>query len=415
MKILIIGSGGREYSIGLALKNDKNVEKIYFSPGNGATDMLGENLTIKDYAELADFAKEYVDITVVGPEQPLVEGIVDIFREKGLLIFGPTKEAAQLEGSKAYMKNFISKYNVPTARYIETTEYEKAAEFIEKLEAPIVVKADGLCAGKGVIIALSREEALEAAKDMLSGSSFGNAGTKVVVEEFLDGFELSVFAISDGESYKILPACQDHKRLLDGNEGPNTGGMGAYAPTPLATQELLQKIEERIIKPSIDGMANEGVPFEGVLFCGIMVVKNEPYLLEFNTRFGDPECEVLMPLLKSSPSELFMSCVKKELSTHKIEFLESSAIGVVIASKDYPYSNSEPAKITTPKDGENMLISYAGVAKKEDGIYATGGRVLVSVGIGSDIKEARERAYKQIDSISFDGMKYRNDIAHEVL
>ena len=280
MNILVLGSGGREYSIGRALKKDEAVEKLFFAPGNGATNELGENLSIKDYNELADFAiANNIDLTIVGPEAPLVDGVVDIFKAKGITIFGPSKEAAQLEGSKVYMKNFLAKYEIPTARYIETGLIEEAFKFIMTLEAPIVVKADGLCGGKGVIIAMSHDEAKKAVSEMLSGKSFGDAGKKVIVEEFLDGYELSMFAICDGDDFILLQAAQDHKRLLDGDQGPNTGGMGAYAPTPLVDDVLYEKVKERVIRPTLTGMKAEGAPFECVLFIGIMVVNGEPITL----------------------------------------------------------------------------------------------------------------------------------------
>jgi phosphoribosylamine--glycine ligase len=306
VNILILGSGGREYSIGLSMYKEKNHE-LFFMPGNGATHNLGTNININDYNELAVWAKQNsIDLTVVGPEAPLVDGVVDIFKAHDLTVFGPSKAAARLEGSKAYMKSILKKYNVPTAAFIETNDEKQAHEFIDTMNVPIVVKADGLCAGKGVIIAQSKEEAKEAASDMLNGNSFGNAGMNVVIEEFLDGYELSIFAICDGENYKVLPAAQDHKRVGDGDTGPNTGGMGAYAPTPLVTGEIYTKVEERVIKPTLEGMKKEGAPFEGVLFIGVMVVKGEPIILEYNVRFGDPECEILMPLLETPVSELFL-------------------------------------------------------------------------------------------------------------
>jgi len=422
MKVLVVGSGGREYSIGLALKRDPEVEKIWFAPGNGATDELGENLSIKDYQELAAFAKEQgIDLTIVGPEAPLVEGIVDIFQEEGLTIFGPSAQAAQLEGSKIFMKNFLARHKIPTARYIETDSFEKAAEFIDSLEAPIVVKADGLCAGKGVIIAPSREEAKEAARGMLSGESFGEAGSKIVVEEFLDGYELSVFAICDGTDYVVLPAAQDHKRLLNGDKGPNTGGMGAYAPTPLVNDAIYRKLDERVIRPTLKGMEEEGMPFTGVLFMGVMVVDGEPYILEYNVRFGDPECEVLMPLLKSPAGELFYKAATGRLGEAKIEFYDRYAVGVVMASKNYPYGSSEPAEIIVDEIhheelAANSHISYAGVSRGEDGkLYATGGRVLVCVGLGDSIREARDRAYMLVGQVHFAGKQCRTDIAYQAL
>ncbi len=422
MDILIVGSGGREYSIGLALKKDQNVGKLYFAPGNGASAALGENITIDDFSKLADFVEaNAIDLTIVGPEGPLVEGIVDLFEQKGLTIFGPTAQAAQLEGSKIFMKNFLARHNVPTARYIETDSLENAYGFINGLEVPIVVKADGLCGGKGVIIAQSHDEAKRAAGEMLSGNSFGDAGTKIVVEEFLDGYELSVFAICDGKDYVVLPAAQDHKRLLNGDEGPNTGGMGAYAPTPLVNDEIYRKLDERVIKPTLKGMEEEGMPFTGVLFIGVMVVQGEPIILEYNVRFGDPECEELMPLLKSPASELFYKAAIGDLDSAKIEFYNKYAVGVVMASKDYPYKSSEPAEIIIDDivhdDIEsNAHISFAGVTLGDEGkLFATGGRVLVCVGIGDTIKEAHARAYLLCGQVHFIGKQCRTDIAYQAL
>ncbi|MBD3807429.1 MAG: phosphoribosylamine--glycine ligase [Epsilonproteobacteria bacterium] len=421
MNILIIGSGGREYSIGLALKNRSKVDKIYFNPGNGATDMIGTNIAIKDFSELADFAKENdIELTIVGPEAPLTEGIVDVFKARGLKIFGPSKAAAQLEGSKIFMKNFLSRHNIPTAKYIQTDSLETAYRFIETLTPPIVVKADGLCGGKGVIIAKSHEEAKKEAGEMLSGNAFGDAGRAIVIEEFLDGYELSVFAICDGKDYVILPAAQDHKRLLDNDEGPNTGGMGAYVPTPLVNDEIYKKLENRVVIPTLKGMQEEGMPFTGVLFMGVMVVKNEPIILEYNVRFGDPECEEIMPLLKN-PLDLFYKAASGDLASAKIEFFDKFAVGVVMASKNYPYSDSVPAEIIVDDivhDGlsENAHISYAGVARGEDGkLYATGGRVLVCVGVGESIKEAQQRAYMLCGQVHFAGKQCRSDIAYQAL
>ena len=422
MDVLIIGSGGREYSIGLALSKDENVEKIYFAPGNGATDALGENLTISDFSELADFVENNdVALTIVGPEGPLVEGIVDVFEARGLTIFGPTAAAAQLEGSKIFMKNFLARHNVPTAKYIETDSLQDAYDFIMTLEAPIVVKADGLCGGKGVIIAQSHDEAKKAAGEMLAGNSFGEAGTSIVVEEFLDGYELSVFAVCDGKDYVVLPAAQDHKRLLNDDKGPNTGGMGAYAPTPLVNEEIYAKLDERVIKPTLKGMEEEGNPFKGVLFIGVMVVKGEPMILEYNVRFGDPECEELMPLLKSPASELFYKAATGDLKNAEIEFYDKYAVGVVMASKDYPYKSSPAAEIIVDdiyhEDvRENTHIAYAGVSRGEDGkLYATGGRVLVCVGLGDSIKEAQQRAYMLVGQVHFAGKQCRTDIAYQAL
>ncbi|NPA29001.1 MAG: phosphoribosylamine--glycine ligase [Epsilonproteobacteria bacterium] len=421
MKVMVVGSGGREYAIGLALHKDPAVEKLYFAPGNGATPQLGENVEISDFEALADFVqKEGIDLTVVGPEAPLVAGIVDIFKARGLTIFGPSAKAAQLEGSKIFMKNFLARHQIPTARYIETDSLDEAYKFIDTLPEPVVVKADGLCAGKGVIIAKTREEAKKAAGEMLSGKAFGEAGTKIVVEEYLDGYELSVFAVCDGKDYVILPAAQDHKRLLDNDEGPNTGGMGAYAPTPLIDKALYDKIEERIVKPTMAGMAEEGMPFEGVLFVGLMIVNGEPYTLEFNVRFGDPECEVLMPLLETPASELFMKAATGRLEELAVRFSDQYAVGVVMASRDYPYKSSEPAEIVVDEIVHTELkekahIAYAGVSLMEGKLMATGGRVLVCVGLGGSIKEARDNAYMLCGQVHFAGKQCRTDIAWQAL
>ncbi|MCT7908934.1 phosphoribosylamine--glycine ligase [Arcobacter lacus] len=419
MNILILGSGGREFSIGLSIFKE-NAHNLFFMPGNGATDKLGKNINIKDYNDLAIWAKDNsIDLTIVGPEAPLVDGVVDIFKKHNLTIFGPSAAAARLEGSKVYMKNILKKYNIPTAAFIETSNEKEAFDFIETMNLPIVVKADGLCAGKGVIIAQSKDEAKTAVSDMLSGASFGDAGTNVVVEEYLDGYELSVFAICDGENYKVLPAAQDHKRVGDGDTGPNTGGMGAYAPTPLVNEDIYKKIEERVIKPTLKGMQNEGAPFEGVLFIGVMVVKGEPIILEYNVRFGDPECEILMPLLDTPVSELFYKGATKQLDKLDIKIKDEFGVGVVIASENYPYSSSKPVEITVDEIENELLnnshISYAGVEKIDGKLIATGGRVLVCVGFGKTIKEARDNAYKLTTKVHFSGKKCRSDIAYQAL
>ena len=314
------------------------------------------------------------------------------------------------------MKNFLRDNAIPTAKYIESSNIDEVNSFIDSLNEPIVVKADGLCAGKGVIIAKSKSEAKEVAKDMLSGDSFGDAGKKVIIEEFLDGYELSVFAICDGENYKILPAAQDHKRLLDNDEGPNTGGMGAYAPTPLIDDVLYQKIEDRVVKPTMSGMKNIGAPFEGVLFIGLMIVNNEPYTLEFNVRFGDPECEILMPLIQTPVSELFYKGATKKLNELNIKFSDKVAVGVVKASKDYPYNSSAPSEIFIEEDKiKNGHISFAGVSQKDGKLYATGGRVLICVGVGDSVKEARDNAYEIAKYVKFDGEQQRSDIAYQAI
>lgn len=414
MNILIIGSGGREYAIGLRLTQDKQKHNLFFSPGNGATANLGQNVDIKDFNELAKFALENkIELTIVGPENALSDGVVDIFKANNLTIFGPSRAAARLESSKAYMKEFLAKNSIRTARFINTNNYDEAAEFIDTLGDIVVVKADGLCAGKGVIIAKSKDEAKSAVKDMLSGESFGAAGKRVVVEEFLDGFELSFFAICDGNNFVSLPVAQDHKRLLSGDEGPNTGGMGAYAPSPLANEELIKRVEKEVVEPTLKGMQAENVPFCGVLFVGLMVVNDVPYVLEFNVRFGDPECEVLMPLIRGELGEILHGAALGKLS--KFELENEIAVGVVLASKDYPYKSSPAAKISVENIPQNSHIAYAGVSLEGGNLYATGGRVLVAVGKGTSVKEARDRAYELAKNIKFDGMQYRDDIGYQAL
>jgi phosphoribosylamine--glycine ligase len=422
MNILILGSGGREYSIGLAISKENENHNITYCPGNGATDTFAKNINIKDYNELAQWAKDNkIDLTIVGPEQPLTDGVVDIFKEEGLTIFGPSKAAARLEGSKVYMKNILKKYNIPTAAFIETSSKDEANSFIDGMsKTPIVVKADGLCAGKGVIIAQSKDEAKEAVSGMLSGESFGDAGSKVVVEEYLDGYELSIFAICDGENYKVLPAAQDHKRVGDGDTGPNTGGMGAYAPTPLVNDDIYKKVEERVIKPTLEGMKQEGAPFEGVLFIGVMVVDGEPIILEYNVRFGDPECEILMPLLETPVSELFYKGATKQLDKLDIKIKDEYGVAVVMASQNYPYSSSTPTEIIVDDIHDEILannshISYAGVTKEDGVLLATGGRVLLCIGFGDSIEVARNRAYALCGQVHFAGKKFRSDIAYQAL
>ncbi|EAI0007968.1 TPA: phosphoribosylamine--glycine ligase [Campylobacter jejuni] len=415
MKIMILGSGAREYSIALALRRvDKNLE-FYFAPGNGATESLGTNLNLKDPVVLATYAKEKgFDLCIVGSESFLAEGIVDIFKQQGLAIFGPSKAAAMLETSKSFMKSFLKKYRIKTAKFLNTNDIEKAKNFIYSLTPPIVVKADGLCAGKGVIIAKTHEEAIEETAKMLSGESFGDAGKLVVIEEFLDGYELSIFAVCDGNDFVLLPAAQDHKKLLDNDQGPNTGGMGAYAPSSLANESLLRKVQKDIILPTLAGMKKEGAEFCGVLFIGAMIVGNKPYVLEFNVRFGDPECEVLMPLIED-PLELILAATQRRLRHAKIKIKKEFAVGVVCASENYPYKSSPKSEITVNNIPENSHISYAGVSLEDGKLMADGGRVLVCVGTGKSIEEAQKNAYKLCDNVNFKGKQYRKDIAHQVL
>lgn len=420
MKILIVGSGGREYSIALALKNDSRVGQIYFANGNGASANLGENIHAKGNKEIVDFCvNKGVNLVIVGPEQPLIEGLSDELRESKIPVFAPSKVAAKLEGSKIFMKNLLKKYSIPTARFITSGDKDELFGFIDSNHfSKIVIKADGLCAGKGVLIVDSKPEAKQIVESMLSGERFGEAGRRIVIEEFLEGFELSVFAVCDGKDFVILPTAQDHKRLLDDDLGPNTGGMGAYSPTPQCDLALLEKIKARIIAPTLEAMKCEGAEFCGVLFCGIMVSGGEPFVLEFNVRFGDPECEVILPLLKTPLLDILEAAVEQRLGDLKVEILDKACVGVVIASENYPYSASL-AQVITMQKGLNCTsnlknhISFAGVSDENGVLNASGGRVLVSVGIGNNLKEAQENAYNLAGQISFKGAKMRKDIANK--
>lgn len=420
MKILIVGSGGREYSIALALKNDSRVGQIYFANGNGASANLGENIHAKGNKEIVDFCvNNGVNLVIVGPEQPLIEGLSDELREAKIPVFAPSKAAAKLEGSKIFMKNLLKKYSIPTAQFITSGDKDELFGFIDSNHfSKIVIKADGLCAGKGVLIVDSKPEAKQIVESMLSGERFGEAGRRIVIEEFLEGFELSVFAVCDGKDFVILPTAQDHKQLLDDDLGPNTGGMGAYSPTPQCDLALLEKIKARIIAPTLEAMKCEGAEFCGVLFCGIMVSGGEPFVLEFNVRFGDPECEVILPLLKTPLLDILEAAVEQRLGDLKVEILDKACVGVVMASENYPYSAS-PAQIITMQKGLNCTsnlknhISFAGVSDENGVLNASGGRVLVSVGIGDNLKEAQENAYNLAGQISFKGAKMRKDIANK--
>lgn len=420
--VLIIGNGGREYAMGLVLKNDKRIDKLYFAPGNGGTHLLGVNIPATQHTEILESIQKYaITLVIIGPEAPLSEGLSDFLQKHNVRVFGPSLAASRLESSKAYMKDLVSQAGIKTAKYMQSNDLNALSEFIHTLTPPIVVKADGLCAGKGVIIAQSHSEAITHTKEMLSGKAFGNAGMRVVVEEFLDGYELSVFAISDGKDFIMLPACQDHKRLLSGDNGPNTGGMGAYTPTPLCDEALLERIKKDIIAPTLEIMRKQGNPFVGVLFGGIMVCKRDneliPYLLEFNVRFGDPECEVLMPLLQTPLLDIVTHAIEGTITQLECKMIEKYAVAVVASSKDYPYKSS-PAVPISVKDFDKNLghIVYAGVSVAESGeILASGGRVLLAVGVAQSLAKAKDNAYEIMRHISFEGMHFRDDIAFRAL
>ena len=420
MNILIVGSGAREYSLGLSISKSPKAKNIFFAPGNGATSNIGINVQADSLEELKNLAiDKKIDLTIVGSEVSLVDGIVDLFENNGLIIFGPSKKAARLEGSKDYMKNFLHKYNIPTAQYLSSSCGDEVNSFIEnnfKDDDLIVVKADGLCAGKGVIICQSKNEAKRESSKMLSGELFGDAGKKVIIEEYLDGYELSLFALCDGKDFKLLPAVQDHKRLLDGDKGPNTGGMGAYAPTPLIDDVMYEEIKAKVCVPTLKGMQEEGAPYKGVLFIGLMLVDGKPYVLEYNVRFGDPECQVIMPLLENDTLDLFLKASTNKLDEIKLKIKNKKSVCIVLASGDYPFSQAKPAKIDIPKiNDEDIHISYAGVSLEGNDLMATGGRVLCVISSDETIKLALNKAYDICDKINFKGKKLRRDIASQAL
>lgn len=419
MKVLLIGSGGREHSLAWAMAQSENCDALYCAPGNAGIESCAEcvDIAADDIDGLVDFAKGHaIDLVVVGPEQPLVLGIVDRLKEIGIPAFGPNKAAAQLEGSKGFMKDLCSKYDIPTAAYGRFQDVEAAAEFIKAQGAPIVVKADGLAAGKGVIIAESIEDAIAAATDMLSGNAFGEAGHEIVVEQFLNGEEVSYFALADGETILPLTSAQDHKRVYDGDAGPNTGGMGAYSPAHFMDDTLEKKILERIVEPTISGMAADGHPFTGVLFAGLMIVDGEPFLIEHNARFGDPECQTLMMRMQGDLLEVLNAAAHGRLDEVKdhIGWKDESALCVVMAANGYPGAykkNTVIGQLSDTAEVKDVTVFHAGTARADNGdIVSVGGRVLGVTAIGRNVAEAQRRAYLGVDCIDWPDGFNRTDI-----
>jgi phosphoribosylamine---glycine ligase len=415
-KILIIGSGGREHAIGWKIKQSPMCGELYFAPGNAGTAEIGINIDIKatDIKALIEFVKkEKVDLTLAIPDDPLALGIVDEFQKEGLKIFGPTKNAAQLESSKAFSKNFMASHNLPTAKFKVFTDYDKALEYINEQNLPIVIKASGLALGKGVIIAETKEEAQKALEDILIKKIFGVAGEEVVIEEFLTGPEISIHAFSDGKSYSIFPTSQDHKRAGDGNTGLNTGGMGTIAPLPFITNELLNNIEKIIVAPTLSGMDADKNTFSGVLYPGLMLTKDGPKILEYNVRFGDPETETYMRLLETDLLEIINACVDQKLDKIKIKWGSGYACTIMLASGGYPgsYEKGKMIKgIMEAEKNKNVIVFHAGTKIENSNLVTNGGRVLGVSAVGVNLKEALETAYEAISKISFEGMQYRKDI-----
>ena len=420
MKILVIGSGGREHALAWKIAQNKEVSRVYVAPGNAGTalnpDMV--NVPISSVQDLLDFAKkEQINLTIVGPEAPLSMGVVDAFRAAGLKIFGPTKAAAQLEGSKDYAKAFMMRHNIPTAAYATFTDAKLAHDYVKQQGAPIVIKADGLAAGKGVVVAMTADEAHAAIDAMLSDNKLGSAGARVVIEEFLTGEEASFIVMVDGKNILPLATSQDHKRLLDADQGPNTGGMGAYSPAPVVTPEIHAKVMREIIRPTVEGMAKDGIPYTGFLYAGLMISPNgNVKTLEFNCRMGDPETQPIMLRLKSDLVMLAEHAVNGTLDKVEAEWDRRTALGVVMASHNYPETPRLNDEITgLPTNLTDAHVFHAGTTLKDGKVLTSGGRVLCVTALGETVKFAQQQAYKTIDEIKFDGAQYRTDIGYRAV
>ena len=421
MKILVIGGGGREHALAWKLSASPKVQQVYVAPGNGGTALAPnlKNVPITDLVALRDWAlAEKIALTVVGPEQPLAAGVVDDFRAHGLRIFGPTKAAAQLESSKAFSKDFMKRHGIPTAAYDTFTDPAAAHAYVDKLGAPIVVKADGLAAGKGVVVATTTEEAHAAIDDMLGGNTLGVAhnegGARVVIEEFLQGEEASFIVLCDGKNVTALASSQDHKRLKDGDEGPNTGGMGAYSPAPVVTPDVHARAMRDVILPTIRGMDKDGIPFTGFLYAGLMIDGDgKPKTLEFNTRMGDPETQPIMMRLKSDLVDVLMAATSGKLDEVELKWDRRVALGVVLAAGGYPLSPKKGDLISgLPKPTDEVVVFHAGTVAEGDQVKTAGGRVLCVTALADSVKQAQTKAYDAARGIHFDGMQYRRDIGH---
>ncbi len=423
MNILIIGGGGREHALAWKTAQSPQVEKVFVAPGNAGTarESRLENVAIhvEDIDALINFAKDnHIGLTIVGPEVPLVMGVVDAFSAAGLRCFGPSKGAAQLEGSKAFSKDFLARHNIPTAAYGNFTEVDGAIAYVQQQGAPIVVKADGLAAGKGVILAQTEAEAIAAIKDMLAGNAFGDAGHRVVVEEFLQGEEASFIVMADGEHILPMASSQDHKAAHNGDTGPNTGGMGAYSPAPVVTPEIHQRIMAEVIEPTIKGMAAEGHPYTGFLYAGIMVAPDgTPKVLEFNCRFGDPETQPIMMRLKSDLVALCNAALDEKLDQITAEWDPRPALGVVLAAAGYPgdYAKGDVVSGLGAVDNADCKVFHAGTANKGDDIVTAGGRVLCVTALGNTVADAQQQAYQGVKAIHWDGVYFRTDIGHRAI
>lgn len=423
MRILLIGGGGREHALAWKLAQSPKVEKLYAAPGNPGIAQLKKceciNINTDDLEGVADYAEEMsIDLTVVGPEAPLVAGLADVFKRRGLPVFGPSKAAAQLEGSKAFSKELMAKYNIPTAFFKVCEDIASAKAYVEEKGAPIVVKADGLAAGKGVVVAMTKEEALAAIDEMMGNHKFGSAGARLVLEEYMEGEEASLLAFTDGKTVVPMIAAQDHKRVFDGDEGPNTGGMGTYAPAPVMTDILRLKATERILKPVVEAMAAEGVPYQGCLYAGLMIKGDSVKVVEFNCRFGDPETQVVLPLLDGDLADIMLACATGTLDKTDVGWHDKAAVCVVMASGGYPESYEKGKDITgleAAANDKNVVVFHAGTKYENGSVVTAGGRVLGVTAVDSSIKAARDRAYSAVEKIKFDKAFCRKDIAWRAL
>ena len=415
-RVLVLGSGGREHAFVWKFHSDSEVSKVYCMPGNGGTHDIADNVDIdlKDFSSILSFITDNkIDLTVVGPENPLADGIVDFLNNKGAKVFGPTMYCSQLESSKIFARDLMKECDVPQPDYIECSTVEQVIKAKESFGFPLVLKADGLAAGKGVIICENNTSFEDALKDMFSNKKFGAACNRVSVEECITGEELSIFAVCSGEDYQILNTAQDHKRVFDGDKGPNTGGMGAYSPTPLTNDKLVNKVENRIIVPVLNELQKSGNPYLGFLYVGIMIVRGDPYVIEFNVRMGDPETQVVIPLLNSSLYKLLNDCLEGKLKESTMEISNSTAVTVVLASEGYPEKYNSGQLITGVYTDD--IVFHAGTKVKNGELHTSGGRVLNVVGFGENLRDAIISAYKKVDMIDYDGKYYRKDIGEKGL
>lgn len=419
MKVLVIGSGGREHALLWKLSQSPSVTDVYVVPGNDGMSDVASLIPIKGNEDIIDFARlMQVDLTVAGPETVLTEGLADEFEKRGMAFFGPSKAAARIEGSKGFAKALMKKYGIPTAAYETFDDEEKAIAYLKANDTyPIVIKADGLASGKGVIIAQSEEEAIDTVKDMLEGHTFSGAGRSVVIEEFMEGEEASMLCFCDGTNVVPMISAQDHKRIFDFDKGPNTGGMGAYAPAPVMTKEMCEEVNVRILRPIVAAMKKEGYPFKGCLYAGLMITSEGPKVVEFNCRFGDPETEAILPLFDGDLARVMLDCVRGTLSDEAVVWKKACAVDVVLASEGYPASHSSGEVISGIEDAKKAgcLVFHAGTVKKNGQYVVNGGRVLNVVALADTLAEAKAKAYEGVSRISWRGMQYRHDIADKGL